>query len=400
MQDNAMTVSSLTKLIKDKLETDFNTVIVQGELSNFIHHSSGHKYFSLKDSNAQISCVMWRSKPLTTALSNGMKVIVTGNLTVYPPRGNYQIDCTSVFPVGVGDLYLEFEKLKKELEELGYFDSNFKKRIPILPTKIGVITSPTGAAVKDIFSTIERRFPQAEIYFRPGIVQGDKSAEDLAKAIEQLDKLNLDLIIFGRGGGSIEDLWSFNSREVADAIFKCKTPIISGVGHETDFTISDFVADIRAATPTAAAELASPLTVHDFIEELNDIDLFLKKLILRRIDSYDMQLENIESSNLVKKLYDKINNFDQQIDTAELMFSRAVKSIFNKYSEKLKYYSSHLYSLSPLKPLEKGFALLYQDGKIIRNDTSLSKFKRVEIKREHESALAKIEKIFSKQLFD
>ncbi|MFP4529362.1 MAG: exodeoxyribonuclease VII large subunit, partial [Candidatus Kapaibacterium sp.] len=283
MEEKIISVSQLTQAIKSVLEEGFGDVTVSGEISNFKAHSSGHRYFTLKDEGAAISCVMWRGRNLTFAPTDGMKVVARGRLSVYPPRGNYQLDCFSLSPQGQGDLFLAFEALKKKLGEAGYFAPERKRALPALPMKIGVATSPTGAAVRDIMSTIERRFPAANIYFRPAIVQGDEAGPDVALSIRELAATNADIIIIGRGGGSLEDLWAFNTEIVADAIFKCPVPVISAVGHETDFTIADFTADVRAATPTAAAELATPTPAAELIRGIAQYQQLMTSNISNKI---------------------------------------------------------------------------------------------------------------------
>jgi exodeoxyribonuclease VII large subunit len=251
------TVSELTRRITDLLETRFDQVTVQGEISGWNRAASGHTYFSLKDENALLSAVLWRSRTVGFPIRDGMKVIASGRITVYGPRGQYQLDCQSLVPLGQGELQLAFEQLKARLHAEGLFDQERKKPLPLYPGRIGVVTSRTGAAIRDIVTTLRRRMPSVQVVLRPALVQGAGAAEDIALAIRQLNDLgDIDLLIVGRGGGSIEDLWAFNEEAVARAIHESRLPVISAVGHETDFTIADFVADVRAATPTAAAEIA------------------------------------------------------------------------------------------------------------------------------------------------
>jgi len=261
MEEKIYTVSELTREIKQVLETGFPCLWVEGEISNFKRHSSGHLYFTLKDENSQIRCAMWRyrANDLIFRPEDGMKVLVQGNLQVYEPGGYYQIIVQQVQPAGVGELQLAFEQLKKKLYAEGLFDEAHKKPIPIFPERIGVITSPTGAAIRDIISVITRRFPIAQIILAPVRVQGPGAKEEIVQAIQDFNEFGeVDVLIVGRGGGSLEDLWAFNEEVVARAIFTSKIPIISAVGHEIDFSISDFVADRRAPTPSAAAEMAVP----------------------------------------------------------------------------------------------------------------------------------------------
>src|SRR5450830_1303089 len=257
-EKNILSVTEITHRIKGVLEMGFSEVWVQGEISNCKNHSSGHLYFTLKDGSASLSAVMWRSRvaQLLFRPNDGMKVIVWGNITVYEPRGNYQIDCLQIQPVGIGELQLAFDRLKQKLSAEGLFDEAHKKPLPEYPEKIGIVTSPTGAAIQDMLNILARRFPALEVIVAPVKVQGIGAAEEIAEAIQDLNSLSdIDVIIVGRGGGSLEDLWAFNEEVVARAIYSSRIPIVSAVGHEIDFSISDFVADLRAPTPSAAAEL-------------------------------------------------------------------------------------------------------------------------------------------------
>jgi exodeoxyribonuclease VII large subunit len=261
MPDKIYSISELTKEIKAILEDSFLKVWVEGEISNYTHHSSGHRYFTLKDQNAQIRCVMWKwiGKHLFFEPQDGIKVRASGQVTVYEKSGQYQLVVSSMQPAGIGELELSFQQLKKKLSEEGLFDPEHKKSLPEFPRTIGIITSPTGAAIRDILNITRRRAPWIEILLWPVLVQGEGAAPQISNAIKRFNKLGLvDLLIIGRGGGSLEDLWAFNEEEVARAIFKSKIPVISAVGHEIDFSISDFAADLRAPTPSAAAELAVP----------------------------------------------------------------------------------------------------------------------------------------------
>lgn len=280
MNNNYITVTQLTKYIKYRLDNDQNLmkVYLKGEISNFKAHSRGHLYFTIKDENTRINAIMFSTyaSKLKIAPLDGMKVLVTGKISVYEPSGNYQIYVESLEEDGVGNLYIAFEELKKKLEKEGLFDKSKKKKIPLIPERIGIITAPTGAAIKDILSTLKRRWPLAETILFPTLVQGKEAASDIVRNIELSKNYDLDVLIIGRGGGSIEDLWCFNEEIVARAIYDLNTPVISAVGHEIDFTICDFVADLRAPTPTGAAELAVP--------NINDIINFLTQLKIRTIN--------------------------------------------------------------------------------------------------------------------
>ena len=263
VEERYLTVTALTKYIKYKFDHDYNLeeVLLEGEISNFRHNSRGHFYFTLKDENASISVIMFSSFAKTVKFEpkDGMKVFVKGNVSVYEPQGTYRLNVKEMKSDGVGDLYLAFQQLKSQLEKEGLFDPKYKKKLPMFPNTVGVITSPTGAAIRDIINTIGRRYPLTRVVLYPAIVQGDGAKDDIVKQIKLANEQNIcDVLIVGRGGGSIEDLWAFNERIVAQAIFDSNIPIISAVGHEIDFTIADFVADMRAATPTAGAEIATP----------------------------------------------------------------------------------------------------------------------------------------------
>jgi len=399
MKDNIITVSQLTNLISNLLRTGVGTVSVQGEISNYILHSSGHRYFSMKEEGAAISCVMWRTRTINFQPADGMKVIARGNITVYPPRGQYQLECTSLTPLGQGDLYLSYEALKKRLEEEGYFDRDIKKPLPKLPLTIGVITSPTGAAIRDIFSTIERRFSVMKIYFRPTLVQGEGAAEDIAMAIEELNKTDAELIMSGRGGGSIEDIWPFNEEIVAKAIFQSKMPIISAVGHETDFTLSDFVADMRAATPTAAAELATPVPIDSIRDFIDTSRLDMSRSIRRLIESKKEVMLKLANGNAFKRVTERINTYKREVDESENRISKRISQIVEVKRQRIKAFEQMMQSLYPLSPLRRGFALLKSKGRIIGKEQSLRKFSEIDIVRELETTTVKVIKIKQDSLF-
>ncbi|HPU24524.1 MAG TPA: exodeoxyribonuclease VII large subunit, partial [Candidatus Kapabacteria bacterium] len=337
------------------------------------------------------------SSRLAFVPEDGMKVIVMGRVTVYAPQGKYQIEVSQIQPAGLGDLFIAFEALKEKLNQLGYFDSSRKKPLPKLPLNIGIATSPTGAVIRDMKTTIERRFPKCTIYFRPTIVQGETAAEDIAKAISELEKSPAEVIIIGRGGGSIEDLWCFNTEIVANAIFNCKKPIISAVGHETDFTISDFVADVRAATPTAAAELVTPKLLDDIWEELTLYKLNFNRLLKNHINQKKQQIELNFGKYLKRIIANKINTFNQTIDSIDLQ--KLVSQLIQNKRNVLSNLELQISSNNPVRPLDKGFALLRHKGRIIKADEPISNFKSVQIIRKFDSADAKIINILPKELF-
>jgi exodeoxyribonuclease VII large subunit len=390
MSKQILSVSQLTHSISLALEENIGYVNVQGEISNFKAHSSGHRYFTLKDESAQVSCTMWKNRQLAFTPTDGMKVIIDGRLTVYPPRGQYQIECDSIRKVGIGDLYARFEELKLKLQSLGYFDQSIKKRIPSIPLHIGVATSPTGAAVRDIFSTIERRMPACTVYFRPTLVQGDGSAEDIVRAIRDLQDTPSEVIIIGRGGGSLEDLWAFNMEIVADAIFNATVPIVSAVGHETDFTIADFVADVRAATPTAAAEL---VTARSLVELFGNIDYSIariKELIDDEIQNSRYNVDSILNSYSFRRIMDKVKINRQKTDELELQLGKSAMRRIVQLGARLDGFAARCKALYPLSPIDKGFALLKHDGKIIPSDKSLIEFDEISILRSIEEARVKV----------
>jgi len=388
--DNILSISQLTKLIQNDLESNFADIAVEGEISNFKQHSSGHKYFSLKDNDAQISAVMWKGQRLNFIPEDGQKVVAIGRITVYAPRGSYQMQVNMMTPQGVGDLFLKLEQLKEKLKEKGYFDSERKREIPKFPEIIGVSTSQTGAAVRDIISTIRRRYPIAKIYLRPTVVQGNDASPDIVNAIKELNNLKCDVIIIGRGGGSIEDLWAYNTEEVANTIFKSKSPIISAVGHETDFTISDFVADLRAATPTAAGELATPFKVDDLIYHFTQNQEKIRDILYEKIDDYQMILNDFEKDRTRNLIMSKINLFQQKIDYAQESIS---KLTFNKIKDlkyKLNNFESELKSINPELPLNRGYAILKKNNKYIKSTDVLNTDDKIEIIRENNTNKALI----------
>ncbi len=325
-----------------------------------------------------------------------MEVVVKGKVTIYPPRGQYQLEAFSMSPLGSGDLYLAFEALKRKLEAQGYFEPERKRPIPGIVFRVGVVTSPTGAAVRDIFSVIERRFPLCEIYFRPAIVQGDDAAEDVARAIEELNREPVEAIIVGRGGGSLEDLWAFNEETVADAIFKSKKPIISAVGHETDFSISDFVADARAATPTAAAELVTPITASDLLADMDYKRREIRRGAISKIENYEDLLERLSGDYAFRRAIENINVDSQMVDdlTSDLQIVTK-RTIEDKFRD-LEHLSSLCSSLDPKAPLRKGYALLKTENGLITARQSLKNFSEITVERSAEIATAKIENVIEK----
>lgn len=370
MEDKYLTISQINKYIKNRFEQDenLNVVYLKGEISNFKNHTTGHLYFTLKDENSRILAVMFRNNAssLTFAPIDGMKVLVKGKISCYEANGNYQIYVNEMSEDGVGNLYLEFEKLKKKLYEKGLFDQSLKKPIPKFPKKIGVITATTGAAIRDIITTINRRYRLAEIIIFPCLVQGDGAKEDIVKNLTLASDYDLDVIILGRGGGSIEDLWAFNEEIVAEAIYNSKIPIISAVGHEIDFTISDYVADLRAPTPTAAAELAVPNNI-ELISYIKQLELRNNKSIINLINYYKHKLNNLENSYILKNpnnLYTgKIQKLDSLVEKAEIFIKRKFDLKLNSYLKLI----NKLETLNPMQTIKRGYSITKLNDKVINS---------------------------------
>ena len=377
-----LTVSELTNEIRRTLEESFQQVSVVGEISNFKSHISGHWYFSLKDADAVINCTMWKgfNQYVFFTPQNGMKIIVNGKLTIYPPRGSYQLDIRSMKPAGLGELQEAFEKLKKKLEAEGLFDEKFKKPIPVFPEKIGIVTAIDGAAFRDMVSVAERRYPLAELVIAPARVQGSGAAESIVNSIKLLNKsANIDVIIIGRGGGSIEDLWAFNEEIVARAIFNSKIPIISGVGHEVDYTIADYVADLRAPTPSVAMEIATP----DAVEIANFINDFLSKssrIINAYIEEKKEDILSLQRSYGFRIPIDIVNRKSQQIDTAINKVFQSIERFSLIYDKKISLLTKSLDSYDIQRVLKRGFVLVKQNSKFVTRAAKFNKEKKASLK--------------------
>lgn len=400
MSKNAITVSNLTQAITLLLREEIGIVRVTGEISGFTTAASGHRYFTIKDESAQIDCVMWASRTLSFRPKSGMQVVVQGRITVYATRGKYQIDCDRMTAAGQGDLYLAFAAMKENLAERGYFDPERKREIPAFPLKIGVVTSPTGAVIQDILSTLNRRSPHCEVYLCPATVQGETAPEEIASAIAALQNTDADVLIVGRGGGSIEDLWAFNTLAVAEAIYHSRIPVISAVGHETDFTIADFVADLRAATPTAAAELVTQCDRDTLRQQITLWENRLNRLVQLEMQNYDQRLNALINSYAFQNFGDRLHDRAQQLDEAEQTMQKALVRHLRQSSNKLESITAHLRSLHPLSPLQRGFALLRSGDRLLSNEDSLAEFDTVEIVRRSEIAQAKIERVSDKKVTD
>lgn len=369
--DMAISVTQLNKYIKDKIANDeyLNNVLIKGEISNFKNHYTGHMYFTLKDENCLIKCIMFKSyaQKLMFEPKDGMKVFVFGTVSVFERDGVYQIYVKAMEEDGVGDLYTKYQKLKQELEEKGLFSQEHKKKIPMFPKVIGVLTSQTGSVIRDIINVSTRRNPNVYIRLLPVPVQGEGAAEKISAGIEYMNKNELaDVLILARGGGSLEDLWPFNEEIVAYSIYNSKIPVISAVGHETDFSISDFVADLRAPTPSAAAELAVP-DIYEVKQKLNMEQNRLKQALTRKLEIMKLRYEKCMSSFVFKEPTRRINENYIKIDGYIKELEKLIKA--KNEQEKKKYVEllAKLDTLSPLKTLLRGYSIVEKQGKIVKS---------------------------------
>ena len=416
MNPEYITISELNHYIKGVMDDNIflNKVYLKGEISNFKAHTRGHLYFTLKDEGSRLNAVMfsYQANTLKFEPTDGMKVLVCGKISVYEATGAYQIYVESMEQDGLGNLYIEFEKLKKKLAAEGLFDPAKKQKIPKLPRKIGIVTASTGAAIRDILTTIKRRYPICETILFPSLVQGNDAAKDIVKKIEIANTYDIDTLIVGRGGGSIEDLWPFNEEIVARAIYNSRVPVISAVGHEIDFTIADFVADLRAPTPTAAAELAVP--------NIDTINTYLDNAISRStlsvnnlIDTRKQTLNSFMTSYILKKptaMYEiKEQNLDYLIDRLNKQMKlvldnvniRLFKSV-NSYvmtnpdilykfkSQNLNHIVNKLEVLNPMNTLKRGYAIIKKDNKVISDSKKLAKNDIINVDVKNGSINAKV----------
>ncbi len=371
-----LSVSQINFYIKSIIENDgsLQFVLVTGEISNLtVHQRSGHIYLSLKDSNSVISAVMFagNARRLKFRLENGMKVICRGRISVYEPSGRYQLYIEDMQPDGVGALTLAFEQLKKSLAQKGLFDNAHKKPLPKFPKTIGVITSPTGAAVQDITNIIRRRFPSADIVLAPVLVQGESAPEQLVRAVNKFSASKIaDVIIIGRGGGSAEDLWAFNDEQLAYAVYNCETPIISGVGHETDFTICDFVADVRASTPSAAAELAVP-DRQELMSYYFKQKQYISAMLDRKIKTAQLRLENQQRRMSASSPKLKAEQLEKQLSAKSEKLTRFMNIYISDKENKLIAAKGKLDGLNPLNVLNRGYAIAEKDKKSLPHQNSL-----------------------------
>ena len=380
----AITVTELNKYIKNKFEKDeyLTELLIKGEISNFKNHYTGHMYFTLKDENSLIKCVMFKTyaQKLNFMPKDGMKVIILGGVSVFERDGVYQIYVKAIQEDGLGDLYTKYQQLKENLEKQGLFNPEHKKKIPMMPKIIGVLSSQTGSVIKDIINVSTRRNPNVYIKLLPVPVQGEGASEKIAYGIDFMNKNKLaDVLILARGGGSLEDLWPFNEEIVARSIYNSEIPIISAVGHETDFTIADFVADLRAPTPSAAAELAVP-DIYEINKNLNSYKDRLRMALIKKVEFMKLRYEKCMSSSVFKEPTRRINDNYLKVD----MYIKHLESIIRqKYkNEKTKYIElvSKLDALSPLKTLSRGYSLVEKDNEIVKSVKQLSVGDEIEIR--------------------
>ena len=423
-----ITISKINQYIKLMFDSNntLQRVYLKGEISNFKRHTSGHLYLTLKDEESRISAIMFRSAAASLKFTpeDGMNVLVTGRISVYPAGGNYQIYIDKMEVDGLGNLYVEFEKLKKKLQQEGLFDPAHKKEIPAFPRKIGIVTAPTGAAIKDILSTIKRRFPICETILFPALVQGASAANDVAKKIEIANTYDIDVLIVGRGGGSIEDLWAFNEEIVARAIYNSHVPVISAVGHEVDVTIADFVADKRAPTPTGAAEMAVP-TVSEvkniFVLKKNTLSSIIKERItianqelkklrasyilknpmtlyevkMQKLDSLTdalnkdmtnyiakkrLELQNYQKNYVLQNPLNSYTKYFKDLENDQKVLKNKIEQILEKKTSDLQYIIQTLRLVNPLNILEKGYSLVKKDGHIIKSTQDIKNNDILDIK--------------------
>lgn len=438
-----ITISKINQYIKLMFDSDnaLQRVYLKGEISNFKRHTSGHLYLTLKDEESRISAIMFRSAAahLTFQPEDGMNVLVTGRISVYPAGGNYQIYIDKMEVDGLGNLYVEFEKLKKKLQQEGLFDPAHKKEIPKFPRKIGIVTAPTGAAIKDILSTIQRRFPLCETILFPALVQGVSAASDVARKIEIANTYDIDVLIVGRGGGSIEDLWAFNEEIVARAIYNSHIPVISAVGHEVDITIADFVADRRAPTPTGAAEMAvptvsevknifalkkntlssiikekltvasqelkkvkssyilkNPMTLYEMkMQKLDALTDALNKDMTNYITQKKLELQSYQKSFVLQNPLNSYTKYFKDLENNQKVLKNKIEQILEKKTSDLQYVIQTLRLVNPLNILDKGFSLVKKDGHIIKSSQEIKEKDLLDIRLHQGKLKVEVKEILS-----
>ena len=390
----AISVTDLNKYIKNKIADDeyLSNILIKGEISNFKHHYTGHLYFTLKDENSLIKCIMFKSyaQKLNFEPRDGMKVYILGSVSVFERDGVYQIYAKVMEEDGLGDLYTKYQKLKEELEKEGLFDQSHKQKIPMMPKVIGVLTSQTGSVIRDIINVSTRRNPNVYIRLLPVPVQGEGAAEKIAEGINYMNQNQLaDVIILARGGGSLEDLWPFNEEIVAYSIYESKIPIISAVGHETDFSISDFVADLRAPTPSAAAELAVP-DIYEVKQKINTYQNRLKMALTKKLEIMKLRYDKCMSSSVFREPTRRIQENYIKIDAYVKQLENVINKIKEKNKNKYIELVSKLDTLSPLKTLTRGYSIIEKDGKIVKSITDLQAEDEISIRLKDGEKQAKI----------
>ncbi|MCK4579149.1 MAG: exodeoxyribonuclease VII large subunit [Candidatus Marinimicrobia bacterium] len=392
-----LTVSELNRQAKRLLESNFTPVWLEGEISNFTHHRSGHMYFALKDERAQVSTVMFAAanSALPFVPANGLKVTTRGKLTLFEPRGQYQVVVENMYPAGRGELWLRLEELKSRLALEGLFEADRKLPLPVFPKIIGLITSPTGAAVQDVLAVLKRRAPQVTVVVRPTLVQGEQARTDIVDALHEFAEYGeADLLIITRGGGSLEDLWPFNEEAVARAVAECNIPTISAVGHETDVTICDLVADMRAPTPSAAAEQASGER-EGYLQYLDERRIAVERAVLRRIRSYRQKLETTMQHYAFREPANKIRRQLEYVVRLRARFSQAIQHIVTDRGRQLGSASARLAVLNPHQVLERGYTLVRDQltGAIISRRSSLEQHQAVALQFTDGRAQAEITRV-------
>jgi exodeoxyribonuclease VII, large subunit len=382
---NALTVSELNKYIKDLFSNDIvlSGLWVKGEISNFKNHYSGHLYFTIKDDKSLLKCVMFKSNAanLKFVPEDGMKVIISGYMSVFERDGQYQLYAEEIQPDGLGSLHIAFEQLKKKLQQEGLFDESRKRKLPVLPDTIGVITSSKGAVVRDIINILSRRFYNIKLKIYPVQVQGAQAASQIAAAIRRLNELScVDVIILARGGGSLEELWAFNEEVVARSIFTSRIPIISAIGHETDFTISDFVADVRASTPSAAAEIVMPEKTA-IKRRIEILDMQLKRALCKKIEMDKLILKRLMGSTAFKQPYNKVFQERLRLDVLNKYMQKAMDAEIKDFGNELSVLAARLDALSPLKALSRGYGIVKSkvENNLIKTIESVKPGDRLEI---------------------
>lgn len=394
------TVSRLNSEVRQILESSFPFIWVEGEISNFRHHSSGHMYFTLKDEGAELDAVMFEAANayLQFEPADGMKILAYGQVTLYERRGRYQLEIEEMRPAGIGRLQLEFERLKAKLQAQGLFDERFKVQIPTFPQRIGIVTSAEGAAIRDIISVISRRFPAVELLLFAARVQGEGAAEEIASAIESANRYSrcverIDTLIVGRGGGSLEDLWAFNEECVARAIFDSEIPVISAVGHEIDFTIADFVADLRAPTPSVAAEMAAP-DRDELLQDINALTRRLGQLLSGRFSNYQQKLEVLLQSYALRRPLQRLKEHEQTCDHFREQLVRMIGLKLKSKSERLTGLLIRLEASNPLAILKRGYSITQDaQGRIIKSADQVKEHERVKVRLFEGSLICEVEEI-------